>query len=109
MTPKELYEWAVKNHAENAECVAEHDDFEKEINDRALQADINIAKSNLALIKRNLELKDALEFEGRVVEKIASTHGGFSFCDEGCLVHGHDCRWCRVKWARLAVEAEMGK
>lgn len=31
MTPKDLYDWAVKNHAENAECFYEHDDYEYDV------------------------------------------------------------------------------
>ena len=54
------------------------------------------------------DYKDAAEFSERVALKIASTHGGFSFCDESCGRYNiHDCRWCRLKWARLAVEEEM--
>lgn len=60
------------------------------------------------LIDRIHELEDAAEFSERVALKIASTHGGFSFCDEYCGRYNiYDCRWCRLKWARLAVEEEM--
>lgn len=63
--------------------------------------------------------EDAAEFEARVAAKLARTFDGPAPCERGEIKHFPyesngigsriTCRWCRLKHARLAVEAEMKK
>ena len=59
---------------------------------------------------RIAELQDALEFSERVAEMLAAWEQNLNIpCMETamCERHPQDCPWCRIKYARLAVEEEM--
>ena len=58
---------------------------------------------------KEMQLEDEAEFEARVAAKIISDFIGYDFCNDECSrVHIEDgCSFCRMKYARLAVEEEM--
>lgn len=56
------------------------------------------------------DFRDAAEFEARVARELSDPTGGYiPLCmPDDCDFHDrHNCRACRLKFARIAVEAEM--
>ncbi|MGM9989324.1 hypothetical protein [Desulfovibrio piger] len=58
------------------------------------------------------DFRDAAEFEARVARELSDPTGGYiPLCmPDDCDFHDrHNCRACRLMFARLAAEAEMDK
>lgn len=70
----------------------------------------NYPCSNPLTYDRMSDFIQAIEFEARVERELTEPNGDYMpFCmPEDCDFHERgNCRACRLKYARLAVEAEM--